>query len=139
MNGPRKTLQERIAEELQHQEDSKRALMDLRAQLRERDRKKRNSRAIVRGLSAESYARNNPAFREQLDQATLGFVTRPYDRTLFPELFAATETAPPPHPEEPPQPAQEPSPSIAEQETASQPPHRPPKTQKEPSPGRAPA
>jgi len=139
MNVPRKALQERIAEELKRQEDCKRALVDLRARARELDRKSKLRRTIMRGLSAESRARNDPRFREELDQAVLTFVTRPQDRALFPELFAATETAPPPHPEQPPQHAQEPSPSTAEQETASQLPHRPPKTQKEPSPGRAPA
>jgi hypothetical protein len=128
MNCPRKTLEDRIAEELKRQEDCKRALVDLRARAREFDRKYKLRRTIIRGLSAESRARNDPGFREQLDQAVLAFVTRPQDRELFPELFAAGT-------------AREPSPSIAEaaQETASQPPHRPPINQKEPPPGRTPA
>ena len=95
MNGLRKTLHERIAEEKKRHEQSRLALADLQARARILDRKLDARRKIVAGALTLAHAERNSAFHQQfarLAQANM----RPQDRVLFPEFFPEAEPAPVP-------------------------------------------
>lgn len=96
MNGPRKTLQDRITEEEKRQEESRAALADLKARARELDRKFDVRRKIIAGAAVLAHARVNSRFREELRKAVLAAITRPQDRAVLPEFFAESPPAPVP-------------------------------------------
>ena len=108
MNGLRKTLHERIAEEKKRQEQSRLALADLQARARILDRKLDTRRKVILGAAVQAHAKLNTRFREELRRAVLAAITRPHDMAVLPEYFPEAPTAPVPParplkvPEEPP-------------------------------------
>jgi hypothetical protein len=106
MNGPRKTLHDRIAEEEKRQEQSRLALADLKARARLLDRKLDTRRKIVLGAALEAHAKRNGVFHEAMAKAVRASV-RPRDRELLPEFFPELSQAPAP-PTRPPKPPGEP-------------------------------
>jgi hypothetical protein len=109
MNGPRKTLHDRIGEELKRQEQSRAALADLKTRARELDRKYDVRRKIILGAAVQAHARLNSRFREELRKAVLAAITRPQDRAVLPEFFPETPPAPLPPARPPNSPGDPPS------------------------------
>jgi hypothetical protein len=105
MSGLRKTLQERIEEELKRQEESRASLADLKARARELDRRLDVRRKIILGAAVQAHAKLNSRFREELRRAVISAVNRPQDKAVLPEFFAASELQPnpPDHPTRPPE------------------------------------
>ena len=95
MNGPRKTLHDRIAEEQKRQEQSRATLADLQARARILDRKLDARRKIILGAAVQAHAEVNSRFREELRKAVLAAV-RLRDRPVLPEYFPEAEPAPVP-------------------------------------------
>ncbi len=112
MSGLRKTLHERIAEELKLQEQSKATLADLKARARELDRRLDVRRKIILGAAVQAHAKVNSRFREELRRAVLAAVNRPQDMSVLPEFFEPSESQPRPQPQppgRPPQPPEQPA------------------------------
>jgi hypothetical protein len=109
MSGPRKTLDDRIAEEQKRQEESRAALADLKARARLLDRKLDTRRKIILGAAVQAHAKLDARFREELRRAVLAAISRPQDRAVLPEFFPEPAPAPAPParplkaPGEPPQ------------------------------------
>ena len=97
MNGPRKTLHDRIAEEKKRQEQSRLALADLQARARILDRKLDVRRKIVVGAAVMAHAKLNGAFCEALSKVIRAAV-RKQDREVLPEFFPESPAAPAPPP-----------------------------------------
>ena len=110
MNGVRKTLYDRIAEEQKRQDESRAALADLKTRAKELDRKLDVRRKIVMGAAVQAHAKVNSAFREELRKALNAAITRPQDRAILPEFFAEPAAAPdsPAAPESPARPKKPP-------------------------------
>jgi hypothetical protein len=104
MNGPRRNLYDRIAEEQKRHEESRAALADLKARARELDRKLDVRRKIILGAAVQAHAKLNGRFREELRKAVLAAITRPQDRAVLPEFFPDPPAAPlpPARPQKPP-------------------------------------
>jgi hypothetical protein len=107
MSGLRKTLQERIEEELKRQEESRASLADLKARARELDRRLDVRRKIILGAAVQAHAKANSRFREELRRAVLAAVNRPQDMAVLPEFFEPSESQPRP-PERPTQTSEQP-------------------------------
>lgn len=107
MNGPRKTLHDRIVEEKKRQEESRAALADLKARARLLDRKLDTRRKIIMGAAVQAHAKLNSRFRKELRKAVLAAISRPQDRAVLPEFFQAPDLPPGP-PVRPPKPPGEP-------------------------------
>jgi hypothetical protein len=90
MNGPRKTLQDRIEEEQKRQEESRAALADLKARARESRPQTRCPPQDHPGAAVQAHAKLNGRFREELRKAVLAAITRPQDRAVLPEFFPET-------------------------------------------------
>ena len=102
MNGPRKSLQDRIAEEEKRQEELRVAIADLKARARTLDRKFEVRRKIVAGAAVFAHAKLNRVFAETLANVFRAAV-RPQDRVVLPEYFPAGNPEPA-APERPPNP-----------------------------------
>jgi len=108
MNGPRKSLHERIAEEEKRQEELRAAIVDLKSRAKLLDRKLDVRRKIILGAAVQAHAKLNTRFRDELRKAVLAAITRPQDMAVLPEYFGegASPLAPPGRPlklpEEPP-------------------------------------
>lgn len=94
MNGPRKTLQQRIEEEQKRQEQSRTALATLKARAREMDRKLYTRRKILIGVGADAHAKLDPQFREGLRKGLFATITRPQDRAILADFFAEPPAGP---------------------------------------------
>jgi hypothetical protein len=95
MNGPRKTLQDRIEEEQKRQEQSRAALATLKASAREMDRKLYVRRKILIGVGADAHAKLDAQFREGLRKGLHATITRPQDRAILADFFAEPPAATP--------------------------------------------
>jgi hypothetical protein len=87
MNGPRKSLHERIAEEEKRQDELRLAIADLKARAKQLDRKLDVRRKIILGAAVQAHAKLNGRFREELRKAVLAAITRPQDMEVLPEFF----------------------------------------------------
>ena len=96
MNGPRKTLEDRIAEEEKRQADLRVAIADLKARARILDRKLDTRRKIVLGAAVQAHAKRDRAFLEVLAKVVRVAVIREQDRALLPEFFPSPPLAPSP-------------------------------------------
>jgi len=96
MNGPRKSLHERIAEEVKRQEELRLAIADLKTRAKQLDRKLDVRRKIILGAAVQAHAKLNVRFREELRKAVLAAITRPQDMEVLPEFFAEPVPAPTP-------------------------------------------
>jgi hypothetical protein len=96
MNGPRKTLNDRIAEEEKRQDDLRLAIADLKARARILDRKLDTRRKIVLGAAVQAHAKRDSAFLEVLAKVVRVAVIREQDRALLPEFFPSPPLAPSP-------------------------------------------
>jgi hypothetical protein len=108
MNGPRKSLNDRIADELKRQEELRLAIADLKVRAKLFDRKLDVRRKIILGAAVQAHAKLNGRFRDELRKAVLAAITRPQDMAVLPEYFPEAASAPMPPgrplkpPEEPP-------------------------------------
>jgi hypothetical protein len=143
MNGPRKTLQERIEEEQKRQEESRAALATLKARARELDRKLYARHKILIGVGAYAQAKIDPQFREGLRKGLHATITRPQDRAILAEFFAEPPAETPrtgAAPQPPARPVRAPGDtSTGATPAAPEPPIRPPKKPGDPPSGAAPA
>jgi hypothetical protein len=96
MTGPRKTLDERIAEELKRQEQSRAALAALKARARILDRKADTRRKVILGAVVDGRAKVDSGFHETVAKAVQAAVIRPADIALLRDFFPEPSLAPPP-------------------------------------------
>jgi hypothetical protein len=88
MSGPRKTLDELIAEALERQERSRADVADLRTRQRDLERKRATRKKIVLGAGVQILVKMDSELRELLAKRLPAVITRPWDRALLPELFS---------------------------------------------------
>jgi hypothetical protein len=79
MTGPRKTLQERIEEELKRQEEAKAVLNALKARAKAEERKLDTRRKIIVGAAALAQAREDREFLKVLRKVALARIVREQD------------------------------------------------------------